>query len=216
MFSSATESCNPVLAALRCVVVAAGLCVGAVHADDYTDVNRLVQAGQLAEAMLKADQYLAGKPRDPQMRFIKGVILNQSGKPAEAMAVFTQITEDYPELPEPYNNLAVLYAAQNQFDKARAALEMAIRANPSYATAHENLGDVYAKLASQAYSKALQLDARSAGVPPKLALIRTLFSLDAKGQKPVALAPVPPAAARPLTPAPRTAPGTPAPARAAP
>jgi ketosteroid isomerase-like protein len=88
-------------------------------------------------------------------------------------------------LPEPYNNLAVLYAGQNQFDKARTALEMAIRTNPSYTTAHENLGDVYAKLASQAYGKALQLDASNTAVPPKLAVIRELFNPAlSKGQRP--------------------------------
>ncbi|MES2945678.1 MAG: tetratricopeptide repeat protein [Pseudomonadota bacterium] len=174
--------------ALRILFFAVTLSVTAAHADDYADVNRLVRAGQLAEALTKADQYLVGKPRDPQMRFIKGVIQTEAGKPADAITTFTKITEDYPELPEPYNNLAVLYAGQSQFDKARAALEMAIRTNPSYATAHENLGDVYAKLASQAYSKALQLDGGNAGVQPKLALIRTLFSADTKGQKAAAVA----------------------------
>ena len=171
---------------LRVLALVATLSISAVYADDYADVNVLVRAGKLAEALTKADQYLAGKPRDPQMRFIKGVIQTEAAKPLDAIATFTQITQDYPELPEPYNNLAVLYAGQGQFDKARAALEMAIRTNPSYATAHENLGDVYAKLASQAYSKALQLDGANTGVQPKLALIRTLFAPDAKGQKPTA------------------------------
>lgn len=171
-------------AALKIILAAVVLTAGSAYADDYADVNNLVRAGKLTEALTRADQYLAAKPRDPQMRFIKGVIQTEAGKPADAIATFTQITQDYPELPEPYNNLAVLYASQSQFDKARAALEMAIRTNPSYATAHENLGDVYAKLASQAYSKALQLDGGNTGVQPKLALIRTLFAPDAKGQKP--------------------------------
>jgi Flp pilus assembly protein TadD len=117
------------------------------QADEYAEVSRLARAGKLTEAQTRADQYLATKPRDPQMRFLKGVIQTESGKPADAIATFSKLTEDFPELPEPYNNLAVLYAGQSQFDKARAALEMAIRTNPSYATAHENLGDVYAKLA---------------------------------------------------------------------
>jgi tetratricopeptide (TPR) repeat protein len=156
-----------------------------------------MRAGQLQEALSKADQYLAGKPRDPQMRFLKGVIQTESGKPSDAVATFQKLTEDFPELPEPYNNLAVLYAGQSQFDKARAALEMAIRTNPSYATAHENLGDVYAKLASQAYSKALQLDAGNAGVAPKLSLIRNLFAADTKGAKPTAAAAAAVAAATP-------------------
>lgn len=145
-------------------------------ADEYTDVSRLAREGKLSEALLKADQYIAIKPREPKMRFLRGVILRDSGKSAEAIATFHRLAEDFPELPEPYNNLAVLYASQSQFDKARSALESAIRTNPSYAIAHENLGDIYAKLASQAYNKALQLDVNNAGVPPKLDLIRELFN----------------------------------------
>ena len=191
-------------AALRALFMAATLSAGSAWADDYADVSKLMRAGQYAEAMTKSDQYLATKPKDPQMRFLRGVIQTETGKTNDAIATFTQITQDYPELPEPYNNMAVLYAGQSQFDKARAALEMAIRTNPSYATAHENLGDVYAKLASQAYSKALQLDGGNAGVQPKLALIRTLFSADSKAPgKPAAVAPAAPtiAAAPPAAPA---------------
>ena len=192
------------LFSLRALSLAACLVCSLAHADEYSDVNQLVRSGKLAEAMSKADQYLASKPRDPQMRFLKGVIQRDSGKTPEAIATFTRLTEDYPELPEPYNNLAVLYAGQSQFDKARTALEMAIRTNPSYATAHENLGDVYAKLASQAYNKALQLDASNQAVPPKLALIRELFTgTGAKGQRPV---PTLPATAAPSTPTAATKP----------
>lgn len=169
-----------------CAVVATaslGSGLAWAQADEYAEVNRLVRAGQYNEAMHKADQYLSSKPRDPQMRFLKGVIQTESGKTTEAITTFAKLTEDYPELPEPYNNLAVLYAGQSQFDKARAALEMAIRTNPSYATAHENLGDVYAKLASQAYSKALQLDGNNPAVAPKLSLIRNLFAGDTRGTR---------------------------------
>ena len=197
---------------VRAVTLATLFTVMPAQADEYADINALVRSGKVAEALAKADQYLAAKPRDPQMRFIKGVIQTEAGKPTDAIATFAQITQDYPELPEPYNNLAVLYAGQSQFDKARAALEMAIRTNPSYATAHENLGDVYAKLASQAYSKALQLDSGNTAVQPKLALIRTLFAPDAKGQKPTASAGVvAPAAAAAVAakPAPISAPTAP-------
>ncbi len=193
---------------LRCLAVAVAMSLGASMAmaqtEDYAEVNRLMRSGQLAEALAKADQYLVGKARDPQMRFLKGVILTESGKTQEAIATFSKLTEDYPELPEPYNNLAVLYAGQSQFDKARAALEMAIRTNPSYATAHENLGDVYAKLASQAYSKALQLDGTNPAVAPKLSLIRNLFAADTRSgaAASVAAATAPAPAAKPASPAP--------------
>ena len=174
---------------IQSLAVTLALVAAPAWADDYADVGQLLRSGKLAEAMVKAEGYLATNPRDPQMRFLKGVVQRDSGKQADAIVTFTKLTEDFPELPEPYNNLAVLYAGQSQFDKARASLEMAIRTNPSYATAHENLGDVYAKLASQAYNKALQLDSANVGVPPKLALIRELFNPSAKGQRPAAAVP---------------------------
>jgi ketosteroid isomerase-like protein len=143
------------------------------------------------------------------------VVLTEAGRTAEAITTFQKLTEDFPELPEPYNNLAVLYAGQAQFDKARAALEMAIRTNPSYATAHENLGDVYAKLASQAYSRALQLDAGNTAVQPKLALIRELFSTGPRARGGAVVAAAPAAAPAPAPAAARTPVAAPAPATVA-
>ena len=167
--------------AVRFIALALAVCATTAFADDYADVSQLMRSGQHAQAMVRADQYLAAKPRDPQMRFLKGVLQTEMGRSADALATFTKLTEDYPELPEPYNNLAVLYAARSEFDKARAALESAIRTNPGYATAHENLGDVYARLAAQSYARAQQYDAASTTVGPKLALIRQLFPATARG-----------------------------------
>src|SRR5712664_1023572 len=122
----------------------------------------------------RVNKVLKSKPRDPQARFLKGLIYTEQGNTKDALDVFTKLTQDYPELPEPYNNLAVIYASQGQYEKARTALEQSIRTHPSYATAYENLGDVYAKLASQAYDKALQLDSSNAGAQNKLSLVREL------------------------------------------
>ncbi|CAN5904674.1 hypothetical protein BH11PSE12_BH11PSE12_34130 [soil metagenome] len=150
------------------------LMVTPAFADETADVTKLLRTAHYADALSKADTYLGQNPRDAQMRFLKGVILTEMGKSAEAIVIFTKLTEDFPSLPEPYNNLAVLYASSSQYDKARAALDMAIRTNPSYATAYENLGDIHAKLASQAYDKALQLDSANNTAKSKLTLLRSL------------------------------------------
>ncbi|MBI5007508.1 MAG: tetratricopeptide repeat protein [Nitrosomonadales bacterium] len=144
-------------------------------ADDIQDANKLFKQGLHAQAMEKVNLVLASKPKDAQARFLKGLIQTEQGNTNEAIATFTGLTEDYPELPEPYNNLAVIYAGQGQYEKAKTALEMAIRTHPTYATAHENLGDIYAKMASQAYDRALQLEKSNTGTQTKLALIRELF-----------------------------------------
>lgn len=171
-FISRTGPQKAVMSSLLAAILAVS--AGAVQASEMSDINKLMRAGQYAEALSKTDAILAKHPRDAQLRFTKGLILAEQNRSAEAIAVFSKLTEDFPDLPEPYNNLAVLYAADGQYDKARVALDMAMRTNPTYATALENLGDVYAKLASQAYDKALQIDPGNNVPQPKLTLLRSL------------------------------------------
>src|SRR3954469_8102922 len=166
------------------VAAAALLLSSPVRADDIQDAAKLLKSGQHQQALERVNKVLAAKPRDPQARFLKGLIFTEQGNTREAIDVFSKLTQDYPELPEPYNNLAVIYASQGQYDKARAALEQSIRTHPSYATAYENLGDVYAKLASQAYDKALQIDSSNAGAQNKLSLVRELVGPAATPAKP--------------------------------
>ena len=164
-----------------------GMMAGAAtRADELSDVQRLHYAGQSAAAMQRADKFLVAHPKDPQMRFLKGVMLSDGKLDARAIEQFQKLTEDYPDLAEPYNNLATLYAAGGDYAKARATLEQALRTNPSYATAHENLGDVHAALASQSYARALQLDPKNVSVAPKLALVRELFKRRVGGATPAA------------------------------
>jgi len=146
------------------------------RADELQEATKFLKAGQHREALERVNKALAAKPKDPQARFLKGLILTEQGNSKEAIDIFTKLTQDYPQLPEPYNNLAVIFAGQGQYEKARAALEQSIHTHPSYATAYENLGDVYAKLASQAYDKALQLDSSNTAAKNKLSLVRELVA----------------------------------------
>ena len=149
-------------------------------ADDYTQVQQLQSAGQTAQALAAADAYIKAHPRDPQMRFIKANVLSASGQAAEAQALLVQLTRDYPELPEPWNNLAVLHASRGQLDKAQEALQAALRINPAYATALENLGDVRLRQASEAYQRARQLDPGNTRLAPKIEALRGALAGAAK------------------------------------
>jgi Flp pilus assembly protein TadD/ketosteroid isomerase-like protein len=166
-FSDLRKALAAILAALFCASSAA-------QADDVQEASKLLRAGQHQQALERVNKALAAKPKDAQARFLKGLIFAEQGNTKDATDMFLALTKDYPDLPEPYNNLAVIYASQGQYDKARGALEQSIRTHPSYATAYENLGDVYAKLASQAYDKALQIDSANSGAKNKLALVREL------------------------------------------
>lgn len=143
---------------------------------DVGEAGRLYQQGKLELALVAVDAFLTASPKDAQGRFLRGLILTDQRKTREALLVFAGLAEDFPELPEPYNNLAVLFAGQGDYDKARAALELAVHAHPTYATAFENLGDIYAQLARRAYEKALQLETGNASARAKLASVTSIFA----------------------------------------
>lgn len=150
------------------------LAAGPAWADALGEAQRLLDQHRLPEALGRVDTALAPNPRDPRGRFLRGLILTEMNRRDEAIAVFQQLTVDYPELAEPYNNLAVLHAQQGRLDQARGALEMAVRMQPRNAMAHENLGDVYVRLANQAYDQASQINPRSTALQAKLKLLRDL------------------------------------------
>ena len=214
---SPTKTSNKALlnkAPSKALIAALGtalLCLGMARAQagNLDDIHALMFKNDLNGALTQLDQHLSEKPKDRDGRFLKGILLTEMRRLPEAIEVFTALTRDEPKLPEPFNNLAVIYAAQGRFDKARESLELAIKTHPSYSVAHENLGDLYAKLASMAYDKALELDRANTTTQTKLALIRDLFSAPARITAESATAPA-------STPASATAEPTRAPVKTAP
>jgi tetratricopeptide (TPR) repeat protein len=148
------------------------------YAQTLREVHDLLDRKQYAEAIAKLDRLTAERPREPQARFIKGVALTDEGKTDEAIAEFESVLADFPELPEPRNNLAVLYAKKGEYALARDALERAIQVAPDYAIAHENLGDVYMRLAAVEYERTIALDKRNRTAANKLKLVRELPAAD--------------------------------------
>jgi tetratricopeptide (TPR) repeat protein len=183
----------PLLARLMAALAlsAAGLLGSAAHADDvYAQVQGLLKQGQIAKALQQADAYMAKHPGDPQMRFIKAGALQAANRVDDAQAMLTQLTRDYPELAEPWNNLAVLYAARGQIDAARAALDAALRIDPHYATALENLGDIDVRLALRNYAQARQADSSAgARLAAKIDAARRVVDNGAPAPQPAASTP---------------------------
>jgi colicin import membrane protein len=134
----------------------------------------MLRSGQAPQAMLEVDRLLAVRPKDAALLFSKGVMLSETQRTAEAISTFRQLNQDQPDLPEPYNNLAVIYAAQGDYAAARAALEAALTANPSYAVAHQNMGEVLLQLARLSFTRAAQLEPTNPLPAKRLALLRTI------------------------------------------
>ena len=155
------------------------------------EAARMVREGEYVSALEKIDGVLATDPKNPQARFLKGVLQSDQNETDAAVATFQQLTEDYPELPEPYNNLAVIWASQGEYEKARKALETALLTRPDYGIAHENLGDIYARLAGLEYDRAIALDKGNKSAQQKLALVRELYAVEPSTTAPKAPVPVP-------------------------
>jgi len=137
--------------------------------DELQNISQLLSRKQHAKAASNLERYMAAHPNDVHGRFLQGVILSEQKKTAEAIDIFNELIAQYPSWPEPYNNLAVLYAGQGEYERARQTLELALRTHPSYAAIHDNLSGIYAAMASEAYGKALQTD--RATPQPRLAMV---------------------------------------------
>jgi len=154
----------------------------ATQSDPHDQVKKLLRQEKFESALVLVDKYMAINPRDPQMRFWKAWITDRSGNHVVALELYLSLTQDYPEIAEPFNNLAVLYAAKGQYAAAKEALDAALRANPNYAEAHENLGDVMVQLARQSYQRAFQLHPALTSIQRKIELLKP--SLDINQVKP--------------------------------
>ncbi len=192
------------LGAIGCVFAA----MAAAAAPAIEEAQALIAKGQFEQALGLLDHHLKSAPQDAEARFKRGLVLVRLNRNDDAAAAFAGLTRDFPELPEAYNNLAVVYAQQGEYDKARKALEDSLAARPSYALGHENLGNIYAALSAASYKRALTLDPGNASVRAKLDLVSRL---DILAERDVAAAPgaaaVPAAASVPPT-APAPAAGT--------
>jgi tetratricopeptide (TPR) repeat protein len=168
---------------LLLILVSLPIISPALAATSLTEVRALINEGKFDKALSDVDDILAEEPENIQARFTRGIILTRMNRLKDAEIIFLQLINDHPELPEPYNNLAVIYASQGKYEKANEALKQAINTHPSYATAHENMGDIYAKMASQAYNQALELDNTNEAAREKLSLVNELFSVKATGSQ---------------------------------
>ena len=143
---------------------------------DINEIKLLLKNGKYKIAENIINGAIEENLNNPEILFYKGIIETNLGKTNQAIDTFRGLTERFPELPEPFNNLAVLYAEKGQFRLAKEILEQAIKTNPSYLTAHINLGDIFTKMASEAYNKALEIDKSNNIAITKLSMITQLFN----------------------------------------
>ena len=149
-----------------------------VQSDPHDQVKKLLRQEKFQRAEVLVDKFMAVNPRDPQMRFWKAWITDRTGDKQVALEMYLSLTQDYPEISEPFNNLAVLYAAKGQFSVAKEALEAALRANPNYADAHENMGDVLIQLANYSFKRSLQINPAQRGVSRKINLLKPSLEIN--------------------------------------
>jgi tetratricopeptide (TPR) repeat protein len=143
----------------------------------HNDVRKLLRQAKYPQALLLVNRGLANNPRDPQMRFWQGFIFEQLGQPDMAQQVYLDLTRQYPELAEPFNNLGVIYAAKGDYANAKASLDAALRANPNYAAAHENMGDLLVNMARQSYERSLAIEPKQRDPAQKIERLQPVLEI---------------------------------------
>ena len=129
---------------------------------EITDrISVMLDQGRAAEALEvieKRKAQYAENPnplgRDVQLMFLHGRALAALGRHEQAIEVYRDMTSRYPELPEPWNNLAAEYVKTGRLAMAQQALEMALQTNPDYREARANLGRVQLLLAQESFRAA--------------------------------------------------------------
>jgi len=119
-----------------------------------SDVEKLIKARKYQDAVTQINVDLKKTPRNVQLRFVKARLQIEMRQFDQAKKTLIEITQQFPELPEPYNNLAAIAANQGQWIEARDYLELALKLRPTYAIASANLGEIYIRLGAQAYEDA--------------------------------------------------------------
>lgn len=151
-----------------CALLLASALSTASFADDASNVQALLARGEVRSALALSEQALKQPNPGARMRFLHGVALLELQHDAQALAVFTALSQDYPQLPEPYNNIGAIQARSGQWDLARQALETALRNDPSHRLARENLGDVHLQLAILAWRGAQPVGRSDPGLARKI------------------------------------------------
>lgn len=137
----------------------------------------LISQGQEPAAIALLQQLVKQQPQAFQAWFLMGITQAKLRRFHDAVTAFKQVSILRPKLAEPHNNLAVIYNELGDLRSAVRELESSLQLKPDYATAHENLGDLYVKLAAESYQNAINLDNKS---PVQLRYQRLLHLNDAE------------------------------------
>ena len=136
---------------------------GAVSEEDpFKRALSLAAQKRYAEAWEVLGPMLEREPGHARGRVLHGVLRAREGRVGEAIEIFERLQHEHPEMSEPYNNLAVLYALEGRLEAAREALLATLERYPD-PIAYVNLGDVYTKLARRAYDRARELEGGGVG-----------------------------------------------------
>ena len=175
-FSIAAPISSMFHSVLRAAAAAMMFAAGAAAADDAATIRELLARGDARAALPLAQQMLAANPRDAQVRFQHGVVLMALERDAEAFDAFTALSQMYPELPDPLNNLALLHARAGRLDASLQALQGALRNDPAHRIARENLGHVHLMLAARAWEQAAAAGPLDAPLLRKLHAVQALLA----------------------------------------
>jgi len=171
---------------LRFIVIFLALLTTAVAsaATSVKQVQQLLEQQKYVDAANAGEQLLLQSPEHARTRFLTAYAYQMSAQTDKAVMLYQDLIKDNPDLPEPRNNLAMIFLAQGDYDRASQLLVGALNTSPSYATAFDNLSQIYKGIASEAYRRAVSESGEPAKYTHKIELT-ALTNLEAADQEPI-------------------------------
>ena len=144
---------------LRLPIILCAILLTPVRADtEVSAVADLLKAGEYLAALILLEDLKPLRPCDPDLLFLEARVYETAGETDRAITLYEILIGLFPDFPEPYNNLAALYATRGKLQKTEALLLRGLATHATYQQLQKNLSRVYVAWAAQAYRKALSIE----------------------------------------------------------
>ena len=140
----------------------------------YAQAQSMAENGNPGGALRQLETRLATNPQDSRAAYLKGLVLMQLGRGEEAERWYKMMQANFPNLPQPGNALAVIYAGRGDLPAAELALREVLAKHPEHNSARVNLARLYVQMAQAEYEKALKATPDNAMIARKIEALKAM------------------------------------------
>jgi tetratricopeptide (TPR) repeat protein len=144
--------------------------------DGLTDARRLLEAGELEDALASAQAAADADPSNPELLYLKAVAERYLRRPAAALETLRQLQQLEPRFARAYQEQGHLYKAMGKLPEAIAAFRRAVELNRGLIASWRELKELHAGQGKQAEHSVAEAEYRRlAALPAELVSVTSLI-----------------------------------------